>query len=74
MPALLDEPITAEMTSDGRPAAITWRGSRYPVRVLFRWPDAHVYRVAVTLNGRPAIGEIVGSGDGHWRLRSWWTY
>jgi hypothetical protein len=72
MPALLDEPITTETSPTGRPAAITWRGSRYPVRVLFEW-DAQVYRIAATVHGSPAIGEIAKSGDG-WRLRQWWTH
>jgi hypothetical protein len=32
-----------------------------------------VYRIAATVHGSPAIGEIAKSGDG-WRLRQWWTH
>jgi hypothetical protein len=71
MPALIDEPIAAETTVTGRPAAITWRGTRYPVRVLVAW-DAQVYRVAATVNGGPAIAELARRDEGWW-LRYWWT-
>lgn len=71
MPALLDDPITAETTSAGQPAVITWKGSRYPVRVLAAW-GTEVYRVAATLDGNPAVAEIARRGE-LWRLRYWWT-
>jgi hypothetical protein len=62
----------AETTSTGRPAAIIWRGTRYSLRVLWNW-DQRVYRIATTLSGGPAIGEIAKDDQG-WRLRQWWTY
>lgn len=71
MPVLLNEPITTETSSTGRPVAITWRGQRYPVRVLRTW-DAGVYRIAATLADVPAIGDI-GHGGQRWRLRRWFT-
>lgn len=71
MPALLDEPITAETTAFGHPTAIVWRGDRYAVRVLMAW-DTTVYRVAVTVRGNPAIAELARRGE-RWRLRDWWT-
>ncbi|WP_460356336.1 hypothetical protein [Actinoallomurus acanthiterrae] len=71
MPVLLDDPIDIETTPDGRPAAITWRGDRYAVRVLRTW-EGRVHRISTTLQGRPAIGEIEQDGACG-TLRRWWT-
>ncbi|WP_433177369.1 hypothetical protein [Actinoallomurus sp. CA-150999] len=73
MPVLLDDPIDIETTPDGRPAAITWRGERYAVRVLQTW-EGRVHKIAATLSDGPAIGEIAQDPDGQrGRLRRWWT-
>lgn len=75
MPLLLDDPITIESTPAGRPAAITWRGNRYSVRVLRRWA-AGVYQISTALPTGPAIGEISvdEDDDARGKIRRWWTY
>lgn len=70
----LDAPIDIEIGPTGTPTAITWKGTRVPVRVLGRW-EGRVYRIAVTLADGPAIGEIARDQDGtRGTLHRWWMY
>jgi hypothetical protein len=77
VPQLYNEPIRAEITPAGTPAAFHWRGGRMHVRsVLAVWQapgEGRLYRVGVTTaGGEPGVAEIAGGTDG-WRLRHLWT-
>lgn len=72
---LYDEPITAEVTPSGTPAAISWRGTSMPVRHVHSvWQaagDVRLFRIGVTADGRQGLAEIAGTGAS-WRLLRIW--
>ncbi|QKW35713.1 hypothetical protein HUT06_18085 [Actinomadura sp. NAK00032] len=75
---LIDEPVSAEITSTGRPACITGRRGRYRVRrVLEEWQapgQARYYRLQVTTPDGLAIAEVLRpSGTAPWTLQRIWS-
>ncbi|MFB4312346.1 hypothetical protein [Actinomadura sp. GTD37] len=77
---LIDEPVSAETTSTGRPSHLTGPRGRYPVRrVLEEWQapgQARFYRLQVATPDGLAIAEVLGPeapGAAPWTLHRVWA-
>ncbi|MEU8346732.1 hypothetical protein SAMN05443665_103146 [Actinomadura meyerae] len=75
---LIDEPVSTETTSTGRPSRITGRRGSYRVRrVLEEWQapgQARYYRLQVATPDGLAIAEVHSpGGDAPWTLHRIWS-
>lgn len=77
---LIDEPVSAETTANGRPLRLSGPRGQYRVqRVLGEWQvpgAARLYRLQVATPDGIAVAEVVGpavGGGRPWRLRQVWS-